>query len=96
MIIDRDSKFTDHDFRSLNLAENSTEVKAEGMLTQENEEGTHGNSIIYHESGKLYAEDVDQHMAVLPEVAPSTAEITIDDIQVGDPGIPLSQDQEKL
>ena len=35
-------------------------------------------------------------MAVLPEVVSSTAEITIDDIQVGDPGIPLSQDQEKL
>ena len=96
MIIDRDSKFTDQDFRSVNLAENSTEVKAEGMLTQENEEGTLGNSIFYHESGELYAEDVDQHMAVLPEVVSSTAEITIDDIQVGDPGIPLTQDQEKL
>ena len=34
MIIDRDSKFTDHDFRSVNLAENSTEVKDEGMLTK--------------------------------------------------------------
>ena len=88
--------FTDHDFRSVNLAENSTEVKAEGMLTQENEEGTHGNTIFNHESGELYAEDVDQHMAVLPEVVSSTAEITIDDIQVGDPGIPLTQDQEKL
>ena len=35
-------------------------------------------------------------MAVLPEIVSSTAEITIDEIQVGDPGIPLSQDQEKL
>ena len=39
------------------------------MLTKENDEGIHGNSIFYHESGKLYAEDVDQHIAVLPEVA---------------------------
>ena len=62
------------------MAENSTEVKAEGVLTQANEEGTQGNSTFYHESDELYAEDVDQHMAVLPEVVSSTAEITIDDI----------------
>ena len=33
-----------------------------------------------HESGELYAEDVDQHMAVLPDVGTPTAEVAIDDI----------------
>ena len=46
-------------------------------------------SIYYHEGGELFAEDVEQQMAVLPEVK-------IEDVQVGDPGIPLSEDQEDL
>ena len=45
---------------------------------------------------KLFAENVEQHMAVLPEVTTSTTEVTIDDVQVGDPGIPLSENQEDL
>ena len=64
MIIDRESKFTDHNFQFRSLADDSTDVKAEGMLTQENEEGKHRNSSYHHESGELYAEDVEQHMAV--------------------------------
>ena len=35
-------------------------------------------------------------MAVLPEITVSTTEITIDDVQVGDPGVPLTEDQEDL
>ena len=35
-------------------------------------------------------------MAVLPEVTTPTEEVTIVEIQVGDPGIPLSDDQKKL
>ena len=35
------------------------------------------DSMYYHESGELYAEDVDQHMAVLPEIVSSTEEVTI-------------------
>ena len=53
-------------------------------------------STYYHEEGELFAEDVEQHMAVLPEVTTSTTEMTIDDVQVGDPGIPLTEDQEDL
>ena len=49
-----------------------------------------------HEFGELYAEDVDQHMAVLPDIVTPTAEVTIDDIQVGDPGVPLTEEQERL
>ena len=50
----------------------------------------------YHERGELFAEDVEQHLAVLPEVAASSTEMTIDDAQVGDPGVPLTEDQERL
>ena len=44
----------------------------------------------------MFAEDVDQHMAVLPEVGTPTQETTIDDIQVRDPDVPRTDDQEKL
>ena len=50
----------------------------------------------YHEGGELFADDVELNMAVLPEVATSSTAITIDDVQVGDPGIPLTEDQERL
>ena len=49
-----------------------------------------------NESGELYADDVDQHMAILPEVVRPAAEIFLEYIQVGDPGEPLSSGQEKL
>ena len=48
-----------------------------------------------HQCGDLYAEDVDQHMAVLPDIVTPTAEVTIDGIQVGDPDVPLTEDQEQ-
>ena len=53
-------------------------------------------TIYYHDGGKLFAEDVDHHMAVLPEVGTPAQEIRIDDIKVGDPGFPRTDDQEKL
>ena len=43
-IIDRDTNITDYKFQFQNLADDSTDVKAEGMLTEENEEGKHRNS----------------------------------------------------
>ena len=50
----------------------------------------------YHDGGELFAEDVDQHMAVLPEVVTPTHEKNIYYIQAGDPGTPRTEDQEKL
>ncbi|GMF41603.1 unnamed protein product [Phytophthora fragariaefolia] len=41
--------------------------------------------ICYHEGGDLFSEDVEQHMALLPEVVSSTDEVTIEDTQAGDP-----------
>lgn len=52
--------------------------------------------VFCHESGELFAEDVDQHMAILPEVVTPEKEITIEDIQVGDPGVPLTNKQAEL
>ncbi|GMF49749.1 unnamed protein product [Phytophthora fragariaefolia] len=41
--------------------------------------------VCIRESGDLYAEDVQGHLAVLPEVTPTTEEVKIEDIQVGNP-----------
>ena len=51
-------------------------------------------STFRNESGELYAEDVDQHMAVLPEVVIPAAEISLKDILVGNLGELLSSVQE--
>ena len=82
--------------RSGQSEEDSNAVKGEKVSADENKTEEHETSIHYHESGELYAEDVDQHMAVLPEITSPTAEITIDEIQVGEPGIPLTEDQESM
>ncbi|GMF47169.1 unnamed protein product [Phytophthora fragariaefolia] len=42
-----------------------------------------GDEVCIQESGDLYAEDVEGHLAVLPEVTPTTEEVKIEDIQVG-------------
>ncbi|KAE9338880.1 hypothetical protein PF008_g11840 [Phytophthora fragariae] len=44
-----------------------------------------GQPVCYHEGGELFAEYVESHMAVLPEVATTAEELTIEDIQVGNP-----------
>ncbi|POM63123.1 hypothetical protein PHPALM_27625, partial [Phytophthora palmivora] len=50
----------------------------------------------YHEGNDLYAEDVDQKMAILPEINATTDEVKIEDIQVGDPGIQTAAEIERL
>ncbi|POM77680.1 Reverse transcriptase, partial [Phytophthora palmivora] len=49
-----------------------------------------------HEGDDLYAEDVDQEMAILSEINPTTDEVKIEDIQVGDPGIQTTAEIERL
>ena len=44
----------------------------------------------------MFEEDVGQHMAVLPDVDVMLSEVKVDDIQVGDPGVQLTKEQEKL
>ena len=52
--------------------------------------------VYYHESEDLFAEDIEQHLAVLPEMSTAEEEMTIDDIQIGDPNVPLTTDQQRL
>uniref|UniRef100_A0AAV1U3G1 Reverse transcriptase domain-containing protein n=1 Tax=Peronospora matthiolae TaxID=2874970 RepID=A0AAV1U3G1_9STRA len=52
--------------------------------------------VYHHESGDLFADDIKQHMAVLPEMSATTEEVTIEDIQIGDPDVPLTTDQQRL
>ena len=52
--------------------------------------------VYHHECGNMFPEDVKQRISVLPEVAISTRDITIEDIQIGDPKNPLTTDQVRL
>ncbi|KAG6590560.1 reverse transcriptase [Phytophthora cinnamomi] len=52
--------------------------------------------VCIHESGDLHAEDVEAEMAVLPEVTVGTADVKIEDIQVGDPEINSPEEIERL
>ena len=45
-----------------------------------------------HESSDLFSEDVLEHLAGLQEVSASTPEVTTDDIQIGDPNVPITSD----
>ncbi|GMF46690.1 unnamed protein product [Phytophthora fragariaefolia] len=60
------------------------------------DDSTADEQVCYHESGNLHAEDVVAEMAVLPEVTSTTEEVTIDDIQVGDPDINTPEEIERL
>ena len=71
------------------------EPKEEAMLKTEDAEIA-GTPVYYHESGDLFAEDIEQHMAVLPEMSATTGEVTIEDIQIGDPNVPLTTEQHQL
>ena len=53
-------------------------------------------AVYYHESGVLFAEDIEQHLEVLLEISTATDEVTIDDIQIGDHNVPLTTDQQRL
>uniref|UniRef100_A0AAV1TV85 Reverse transcriptase n=1 Tax=Peronospora matthiolae TaxID=2874970 RepID=A0AAV1TV85_9STRA len=73
--------------------QNATVLNREGDMTDE----TQTKSVDYRrDGGDLFAEEMDQHMALLPKIIAPTKEVAIDDIQVGDPGVPLTDDQEKL
>ncbi|GMF62969.1 unnamed protein product [Phytophthora fragariaefolia] len=60
------------------------------------DDSTADEQVYYHHSGDLHAEDVATEMAVLPEVASTTEEVTIEDIQVGDQDINTPEEIEHL
>ena len=65
-----------------------------GVVKEDNDEevGLQDSTVstYYHDSDELFAEEVDQNMAVLPEIRPQSEAVTIDDIQVGYPDVPLT------
>ncbi|GMF33050.1 unnamed protein product [Phytophthora fragariaefolia] len=60
------------------------------------DDSTADEQVCYHESGDLHAVDIATEMAVLTEVTSTTEEVTIDDIQVGDPDINTLEEIERL
>ncbi|GMF31664.1 unnamed protein product [Phytophthora fragariaefolia] len=59
------------------------------------DDSTADEQVCYHESGDLHAEDVVAEMEVLPEVRSTTEEVTIEDIQVGDPDLNTPEEIER-
>ncbi|POM70504.1 LOW QUALITY PROTEIN: Hypothetical protein PHPALM_13041, partial [Phytophthora palmivora] len=56
------------------------------LRTEDGKELREADQVCIYEGGDLFAEDVESQMAVLPEVVTTTEEeVTIDDLQVGDP-----------
>ncbi|KAE9336528.1 hypothetical protein PF008_g12971 [Phytophthora fragariae] len=62
----------------------------EATITTEDEQ------VCYHEGGDLRAEEVEMEMAVLPEVTQSTEDVTLEDIQVGDPAVNTAEEIDRL
>ncbi|OWZ05764.1 hypothetical protein PHMEG_00022084 [Phytophthora megakarya] len=51
------------------------------------------DAVCYHEGGDIFPEDIENNLAVLPEVEATTKEVTIDYIQVDDPhATPVERD----
>ena len=63
------------DFATVTKENDSVEMDGDVLKVQQADVHTYR-----HKNGDLYAEDVDQHMAALPEMTACTTEITIDDI----------------
>ena len=65
-------------------------------IDEEVKKGDVSYSTLYNSMAVSFAEDVNQPLAVLLESGIPTHEIIIDEIQVGEPGVPRTDDQEKL
>ncbi|CAI5702617.1 unnamed protein product [Peronospora effusa] len=57
---------------------------------------TSDDQICVHESGDLCAEDIDKSWSFVPEVAPSTNEVTMEDIQMPDTGETSKEQLDRL
>lgn len=54
------------------------------------------DQIYVHENGDLCAEDIDKNWSIIPEVASTTDIITLDDIQIPDPGETSKDEADRL
>ncbi|POM79809.1 Hypothetical protein PHPALM_2437 [Phytophthora palmivora] len=57
---------------------------------------TMDDEVCIKEGGSLFAEDVEDQMAVLPEVAATTEEVKIEDLQIGDANTNTQEEIERL
>ncbi|KAE8991160.1 hypothetical protein PR001_g21304 [Phytophthora rubi] len=73
----------------------SSDPTHEGAAAEANVQ-TEDEQVCYHEGGDLRAEEVEMEMAVLPEVTQSTEEVTLEDIQVGDPAVNTAEEIDRL
>ncbi|OWY94524.1 hypothetical protein PHMEG_00035713, partial [Phytophthora megakarya] len=73
----------------------STELGGTQVEPKEEADDDMDEAVCYHEGGDIFPEDIENNMAVLPEVEATTKEITIDDIQVDDPHA-TSEERERL
>uniref|UniRef100_A0AAV1U7Y1 Reverse transcriptase domain-containing protein n=1 Tax=Peronospora matthiolae TaxID=2874970 RepID=A0AAV1U7Y1_9STRA len=89
------SKDNDHNIAELDRSE-ATQRSEEVKPSKIDEADSAEAPVYYHESGDFFAEDIKQHLAVLPEMITATEEVTINDIQNGDPDVPLTADQQRL
>ncbi|OWZ00563.1 hypothetical protein PHMEG_00028213, partial [Phytophthora megakarya] len=62
----------------------STELGGTQVEPKEQADDDMDDAVCYHEGGDNFPEDIENNMAVLPEVEDTTKEATIDDIQVDD------------
>ncbi|KAG6616732.1 reverse transcriptase [Phytophthora cinnamomi] len=79
-----------------NQAQGSTAATNPLNADQAGSDPVEAEQVCIHESGDLHAEDVEAEMAVLPEVTVGTADVKIEDIQVGDPEINSPEEIERL
>ncbi|POM78838.1 Hypothetical protein PHPALM_3584 [Phytophthora palmivora] len=59
----------------------------ESLQVEAKKELHEAHQVCIHKGGDLFAEDVESQMVVLPEVVTTTEEVTIDNLQVGDPEV---------
>ncbi|POM81330.1 Hypothetical protein PHPALM_714 [Phytophthora palmivora] len=91
----------EHSRSGLNVAQatsNEMPAKADGSpkLGIPETRAQEADQVCYHEGGDPLAEDFEDHMAVVPEVIATTEEVTLDDIQVGDPDVNSPEEIERL
>ncbi|KAG6617163.1 reverse transcriptase [Phytophthora cinnamomi] len=79
-----------------NQAPGSTAATNPFNADQTGSDPVEDEQVCIHESGDLHAEDVKAEMAVLPEVTVGTADVKIEDIQVGNPEINSPEEIERL
>ncbi|GMG15062.1 unnamed protein product [Phytophthora fragariaefolia] len=73
--------------------ETASQLNTPPTATQDD---TGDEEVCYHEGGDMFSEDAEKEMAVLPEVTGTMDEVTIEDIQVGDPAENTPEEIERL